>query len=67
MFSMNRLYKSSKNDESPNIGRYGRYTSGGKERLFNYKPSPNWRNDYERPMNCEDFNYFYWYSHDMYL
>lgn len=60
----NRLYKSSKYDESPNIGRYRR-APFLETRVFNYQPNLNWMNDYERPMNYDDLNYFYWTSHEL--
>jgi hypothetical protein len=55
-----RLEKNSKFEESPNIGAYRR----GKERLFNYRPDPNWKNDYVKPIICEDSNNFFWSFHE---
>lgn len=60
---LTKLYKDSKFDESPNTGRH-RIWIWDRRRLFNYKPDPNWKNDYEKPINYEDSNYFFWPLHE---
>lgn len=62
MFST-KLYKNSKFDESPNTGRYRRCICD-RRMMFNYRPDPNWKNDYEKPINCEDSNHFFWSLHE---